>query len=56
MDTETPVVRFEETSKHFGDVVALDRLTLQVGEGRSSACLVPTVLARPLPYAPCSAC
>ncbi|TVR32616.1 MAG: ABC transporter ATP-binding protein [Nitriliruptor sp.] len=41
MHIETPVVRFEETSKHFGDVVALDRLTLEVGEGEIVGLLGP---------------
>jgi len=41
MPSETPVVRFEETSKHFGDVIALDRLTLEVGRGEIVGLLGP---------------
>jgi ABC-2 type transport system ATP-binding protein len=41
MTTATPVVRFDETTKHFGDVVALDRLTLEVGEGEIVGLLGP---------------
>jgi ABC-2 type transport system ATP-binding protein len=37
----TPVVRFTETSKHFGDVVALDRLTLDIHEGEIVGLLGP---------------
>jgi ABC-2 type transport system ATP-binding protein len=36
-----PVVRFTETSKHFGDVVALDRLTLDIHEGEIVGLLGP---------------
>ena len=36
-----PVVRFDETSKHFGEVVALDRLTLEVAEGQIVGLLGP---------------
>ena len=36
-----PVVRFDETSKHFGEVVALDRLTLEVGTGEIVGLLGP---------------
>jgi ABC-2 type transport system ATP-binding protein len=36
-----PVVRFDETSKHFGEVVALDRLTLEVAEGEIVGLLGP---------------
>ena len=36
-----PVVRFDEASKHFGDVIALDRLTLEVGEGEIVGLLGP---------------
>ena len=41
MPSETPVVRFEDTSKHFGEVVALDRLTLTVDEGEIVGLLGP---------------
>ena len=41
MPSNTPVVRFEETSKHFGDVIALDRLTLEVGDGEIVGLLGP---------------
>jgi ABC-2 type transport system ATP-binding protein len=41
MPSAIPVVRFEETSKHFGPVVALDRLTLEVGEGEIVGLLGP---------------
>jgi ABC-2 type transport system ATP-binding protein len=41
MAATTPVVRFDETSKHFGEVVALDRLTLDVGEGEIVGLLGP---------------
>jgi ABC-2 type transport system ATP-binding protein len=34
-------VRFDETSKHFGEVVALDRLTLEVGTGEIVGLLGP---------------
>ena len=37
----TPIVRFTETSKHFGDVVALDRLTLDIHEGEIVGLLGP---------------
>jgi ABC-2 type transport system ATP-binding protein len=37
----TPVVRFTETSKHFGDVVALDRLTFDIHEGEIVGLLGP---------------
>jgi ABC-2 type transport system ATP-binding protein len=37
----TPVVRFTATSKHFGDVVALDRLTLDIHEGEIVGLLGP---------------
>jgi ABC-2 type transport system ATP-binding protein len=39
--TNPPVVRFDETSKHFGEVVALDRMTLEVGEGEIVGLLGP---------------
>ena len=39
--TTTPVVRFTETTKRFGDVTALDRLTLDVGEGEIVGLLGP---------------
>ncbi|TVP69116.1 MAG: ABC transporter ATP-binding protein [Nitriliruptor sp.] len=39
--TSTPVVRFTETTKRFGDVTALDRLTLDVGEGEIVGLLGP---------------
>jgi ABC-2 type transport system ATP-binding protein len=39
--TAVPVVRFDETSKHFGEVVALDRMTLEVGEGEIVGLLGP---------------
>jgi lipopolysaccharide export system ATP-binding protein len=39
--TTTPVVRFEETTKRFGDLTALDRLTLGVGEGEIVGLLGP---------------
>jgi ABC-2 type transport system ATP-binding protein len=41
MAADVPVVRFVETSKHFGDVVALDRLTLEVGKGEIVGLLGP---------------
>ncbi len=41
MAADVPVVRFEETSKHFGEVVALDRLTLEVGSGEIVGLLGP---------------
>jgi ABC-2 type transport system ATP-binding protein len=41
MSTDVPVVRFDETSKHFGEVVALDRLTLEVGQGEIVGLLGP---------------
>ncbi len=41
MATSIPVVRFDETSKHFGEVVALDKLTLEVGEGEIVGLLGP---------------
>jgi ABC-2 type transport system ATP-binding protein len=37
----TPIVRFTDTSKHFGDVVALDRLTLDIDEGEIVGLLGP---------------
>jgi ABC-2 type transport system ATP-binding protein len=36
-----PIVRFTDTSKHFGDVVALDRLTLDIHEGEIVGLLGP---------------
>ncbi len=39
--TTTPVVRFTETTKRFGDVTALDRLTLDVGESEIVGLLGP---------------
>jgi ABC-2 type transport system ATP-binding protein len=39
--TTTPVVRFEETTKRFGDLTALDRLTLEIGEGEIVGLLGP---------------
>ena len=41
MPSETPVVRFVELSKHFGDTVALDRLTMEVGRGEIVGLLGP---------------
>jgi ABC-2 type transport system ATP-binding protein len=41
MGSEAPVVRFFEASKHFGKLVALDRLTLEVGEGEIVGLLGP---------------
>jgi ABC-2 type transport system ATP-binding protein len=37
----TPIVRFAATSKHFGDVVALDRLSLDLHEGEIVGLLGP---------------
>jgi ABC-2 type transport system ATP-binding protein len=39
--TTTPVVRFTETTKRFGDVTALDRLTLEVARGEIVGLLGP---------------
>jgi ABC-2 type transport system ATP-binding protein len=39
--TRAPVLRFDETTKRFGDVTALDRLTLQVHEGEIVGLLGP---------------
>ncbi len=41
MPSETPVVRFEDTSKHFGEVIALDRLNLEVASGEIVGLLGP---------------
>jgi ABC-2 type transport system ATP-binding protein len=41
MPSDLPVVRFDRTSKHFGKVVALDRLTLEVGRGEIVGLLGP---------------
>jgi ABC-2 type transport system ATP-binding protein len=41
MAPDAPVVRFDATSKHFGETVALDRLTLEVGEGEIVGLLGP---------------
>jgi ABC-2 type transport system ATP-binding protein len=41
MASRGPVIRFVETSKHFGEVVALDRLTLEVDEGEIVGLLGP---------------
>jgi ABC-2 type transport system ATP-binding protein len=38
---DAPVVRFAETTKHFGDVVALDRLTMDVRDGEIVGLLGP---------------
>lgn len=41
VDTDTPVVRFAETTKRFGDLTALDRLNLDVVEGEIVGLLGP---------------
>jgi ABC-2 type transport system ATP-binding protein len=41
MPADVPVIRFVETSKHFGEVVALDRLTLEISEGEIVGLLGP---------------
>jgi ABC-2 type transport system ATP-binding protein len=41
MVSGAPVVRFVEASKHFGQVVAVDRLTLEVSEGEIVGLLGP---------------
>jgi putrescine transport system ATP-binding protein len=39
---QPPLVRFEGVSKRFGDIVALDRLTLDIGHGEFFALLGPS--------------
>jgi ABC-2 type transport system ATP-binding protein len=41
MAANTPVIRFDETTKRYGEVVALDRLILEVGEGEIVGLLGP---------------
>jgi ABC-2 type transport system ATP-binding protein len=41
MSSAVPVIRFVEATKHFGEVVALDRLTLEVDEGEIVGLLGP---------------
>ena len=41
MPADVAVVRFEEASKHFGETVALDRLTLEVEQGEIVGLLGP---------------
>ena len=35
MDAGTPVVRFEDVSLHFGDTLALDRVSFEMGAGET---------------------